>query len=183
MKEHNGMRPHDIVVLLKIMLMNDGWLHKDLASSLRISNSEISESLNRSVKGRLLAPDKKTVFKSALLNFVLHGLKHVFPVEPGQIVKGLPTAHSAPVLKNYFLFDDYYVWPSPEGSVKGQAISPLYPNQAWAAGHDPKLYEQLALIDALRVGKARERQKAEELLKEYLQPQTYAREYSQDQGR
>jgi hypothetical protein len=166
MKAHNGMRPHDLVVLLKIISLNKDWLNKDLAGSLHISNSEISESLNRSMIAKLISPDKRVVFKTALFNFIEHGLKYVFPAEPGPIVRGVPTAHSAAVLKEYFIADDNYVWPNPNGKVKGQAISPLYPNQVMAALKDEKLYAQLALVDAIRVGKVREQKKALELLKQ-----------------
>jgi hypothetical protein len=37
MKAHNGMRPHDIVVLLKIIALGElPWKNKDLAASLYI---------------------------------------------------------------------------------------------------------------------------------------------------
>lgn len=166
MKVHNGMRPHDLVVLLKIVSSDKDWMQKQLSGSLGISNSEISESLNRSMIARLISRDKRVVFKTALYNFIEHGLKFVFPAEPGVIVRGMPTAHSAPILKDYFVSDQHYVWPDPLGKVKGQAISPLYPNQLLAAKNDDKLYDMLALVDAIRVGKVREQKKALELLKQ-----------------
>ena len=165
MKAHNGMRPHDVVVLLKIICSDKNWLSKDLAAGLYISNSEISESLNRSMIAKLISPDKRVVFKTALYNFIEHGLKFVFPAEPGPILRGLPTAHSAPILKDFFVTDEQYVWPDAGGKVKGQAIVPLYPNQVLAVKDDEQLYDMLALIDAIRVGKVREQKKALELLK------------------
>jgi hypothetical protein len=81
-------------------------------------------------------------------------------------VRGIPTAHSANILKGYFVSDIHYVWPSAEGTVKGQAITPLYPNQVKAALYDEKLYDKLALVDAVRVGRVREQKKALELLKQ-----------------
>jgi hypothetical protein len=42
----------------------------------------------------------------------------------------------------------------------------LYPNQLLAAKNDDKLYDMLALVDAIRVGKVREQKKALELLKQ-----------------
>ncbi|WP_295654584.1 hypothetical protein [uncultured Mucilaginibacter sp.] len=165
MKAHSGMRPHDLVVLLKILSLEDGWLNKDLAQSLEISPSEISESLNRSMIAKLISPDKKKVFKNALFSFIAHGLSYVFPVEPGPIVRGIPTAHSAPILKNHFVSNDVYVWPSQKGTAKGQAITPLYPNQVSAVQNDEKLYDMLALVDTIRVGRVRESDKALELLK------------------
>ncbi|HEY8661788.1 MAG TPA: hypothetical protein VIL78_22315 [Hanamia sp.] len=44
MKAHNGMRPHDLVVLLKIISSDKNWLNKDLAGSLL---SVIQRSANR----------------------------------------------------------------------------------------------------------------------------------------
>jgi hypothetical protein len=168
MKVHNGMRPQDIVVLLKIISLADNWTNKDLSASLFISPSEISESLNRSMIARLISPDKRNVFKTALLKFIENGLSFVFPARPGPIMRGIPTAHSAPILKDYILYDDIYVWPSASGTAKGQAIMPLYPNQVQAVLQDEKLYDMLALIDSIRVGKVREIEKALELLKQYF---------------
>lgn len=146
--------------------MDRSWLSKDLAGSLRISPSEISESLNRSKIAGLLSPDKKKVMKSAFLSFIQFGLSYVFPAEPGALVRGIPTGHSAPVLKEYFLSAEPYVWHSPLGKMKGQSIPPLYANQIAAAQDDPHLYDMLALIDAVRVGRRREVEKGTELLKE-----------------
>ena len=49
MRKHNGMRPQDVAILLKIVSLGQKtWQLSSLANSLRISISEISESLNRS---------------------------------------------------------------------------------------------------------------------------------------
>jgi len=167
------MRPHDIVVLLKIISMDKGWLNKDVAWSLRISPSEVSESLNRSKFAGLLSPDKKKVMKSAFLSFIQFGLGYVFPAKPGDVVRGVPTGHSAPILKDHFLSTEPYVWPSPLGKVKGQSIPTLYTNQVAAAQDDSQLYDMLTLIDTVRVGRTREVEKAMELLKELFE-KTYA---------
>ncbi|EOR96427.1 hypothetical protein ADIARSV_0330 [Arcticibacter svalbardensis MN12-7] len=177
MKAHNGMRPHDIVVLLKIISIRGEWLNKDLSSALHISSSEISESLNRSRISGLISPDKKKVMKSAFIKFIQFGLRYVFPVEPGSMERGIPTGHSAPILKDYFLSAEKYVWPSRLGKEKGFVIQPLYPNQVLAAGDNGQLYDMLALIDAIRAGKTRECEKAIELL-EQIFDKPYAREYN-----
>ncbi len=55
MKKHNGMRPQDIVVLLKIIaLKHDDWYNFDLAQALKISPSEISEVLFMKIKEQKL---------------------------------------------------------------------------------------------------------------------------------
>lgn len=170
------MRPHDIVVLLKIISIEGEWLNKELSCALHISSSEISESLNRSMISGLLSPDKKKVMKSAFIQFIQYGLKYVFPVVPGPIERGILTGHSAPILKAYFLAAEKYVWPSRLGKEKGFAIQPLYPNQVLAAVDNSLLYDMLALTDAIRIGKTRECEKAIELLGQIFE-KPYAREY------
>jgi predicted transcriptional regulator len=62
MKVHKGMRPHDIPILLKIIALgNKPWMNKDLAASLLISASEISDSLSRSVYAGLIGADRRSV--------------------------------------------------------------------------------------------------------------------------
>ncbi len=164
------MRPHDIVILLKIAAKgSQNWLMKDLAIELGISASEVSESINRSVQAGLLAKDKKRVMKAALLEFLQYGLPYVFPQQPGALVRGIPTAHSAPPLNKFIESNELYVWPSAKGNARGQAIEPLYSSVVTAIEKDRLLYELLALVDALRVGRVREKQFAmEELTKRLL---------------
>jgi hypothetical protein len=47
-------------------------------------------------------------------------------------------------------------------------VQPLYKTAPLAARRDADLYEILALVDAIRVGRARERQRGLELLAERL---------------
>ena len=54
------------------------------------------------------------------------------------------------------------------GTVKGETIDPLYDKAPDAAIADSKLYEMLALIDSLRVGKVREQEIAKEELKKRI---------------
>jgi predicted transcriptional regulator len=158
MKKQSGMRPHDIVILLKIIAKGDKqWLMKDLAQELEISSSEVSESLNRSVYSGLLKSNKKEVLKMALLEFLQYGLKYIYPQQPGALVRGMPTAYSASPLNKTIVSEEAVVWPYVDGTVRGQAITPLYEKAPIAALRDPVFYELLALVDALRVGRVREK--------------------------
>jgi predicted transcriptional regulator len=169
MKKHSGMRPLDIVVLLKIAANgNKAWLMKELSATLKISASEISESLHRSSLAGLIAGNKKKIMVMALLEFLQYGLKYVYPQHPGALVRGVPTAYSAPPLSEKIVSNEAVVWPHPEGSVRGQAIEPLHPSVPVACLQDSELYALLALIDALRIGRAREKKLAMEELKKRL---------------
>jgi len=147
------------VVLLKVLARgNKPWRHLELAYELGMSQSEVSSALERSRRLGLLDDSKKKIQKPALKEFLKYALKFVFPTEPGPLVRGLPTAHSAPPLVSKIVAkeSDKYVWPYGEGNVRGQAIEPLYPSVPDAAKKDPKLHQLLALVDVLRVGRARE---------------------------
>lgn len=161
MKKHSGMRPQDVLILLKIAAKGDqSWYMKDLSIELGISASEVSESINRSVFAGLMAQDKTRLMNTALLEFLEHGLRYVYPQQPGALVRGMPTAHAAKPLSDFVQSEDAYVWPYGEGKVRGQAIEPLHPNVPEACLKDPDFYELVALCDALRVGRAREKQLA-----------------------
>ena len=102
------------------------------------------------------------------MDFLFFGLAYVFPTAPGAVVRGMPTAHSAPPLQQLIVSDEYYVWPDQAGEARGQAIAPLYAKVPYAARQDALLYELLALLDALRVGRAREVKLAREKLQNQL---------------
>lgn len=157
MRKHNGMRPQDIVILLKIIAYKGtDWHLKDLARDLYISPSEVSESLNRSREAGLVDYYKKRINRQSLMEFLQHGLPYVFPQRPGAVVNGIPTAHSHPFMKQHFRSDSNFVWPDTQGKVRGEAIDPFYPKQIYAARDDNDLYKLLALTDVMRVGRTRE---------------------------
>ncbi len=169
MKKHSGMRPHDIVVLLKIASKgNKPWMMKDLSVELGISASEISESLNRSAIAGLISKDKMRLMKLSILDFLEHGLRYVYPQQAGAKVRGIPTAHAAPPLNLEIDSSEPYVWPYGEGTVRGESIEPLHSKVPEACLKDPIFYEYMALCDALRVGKAREKNMAIQELKRRL---------------
>ena len=60
------------------------------------------------------------------------------------------------------------VWPYVEGTVRVLSFSPLYAGAPRAALHDADLYAVLTFCDAIRGGRARERNLATDLLKKAL---------------
>ncbi len=159
------MRPQDIVILLGIISYGKkDWLIKDLANSLYISQSEVSESLNRSHTAGLIDYNKRRVNRLALYEFLEFGLPYVFPVQPGPVVSGVPTAHSHPALKDKIISEQFYVWPEPGGSVRGFAVEPFYNKQVKAVKENDELYKLLAMVDVLRIGKRRETKFAKDIL-------------------
>jgi hypothetical protein len=141
MKTHNGMRPQDVVILLKICtLQGDSWRFQDIAGSLKISPSEVSESLQRSMLAGLVSESKRTVYTTSFLDFLVSGLKYVFPALPGAVVRGIPTAYFAPPINATITAGaENYVWPSAKGTLRGQAIEPLYKTVPDAISEDNAL--------------------------------------------
>lgn len=106
-----------------------------------------------------------------LAEFALHGAKYAFPGVRLPTAVGIPTSHSAPAFAGVFAPGSMdFVWPHPNGTVRGIGVDPLHPSVPFAAMQDAKLYEMLALFDALRVGKARERGMALERLQALIDP-------------
>ena len=161
-----NLKPQDVVIALK--LASGGVLenYAALGKALGMSASEVHAGVRRLAEARLIDPSTRQVRITPLRNFLVHGVPYAFPVRPKELTRGIPTAWGSPFLAEKFASDNQPVpvWPHPEGSVKGQAVEPLYPSVPAAAEQDSNLYELLALADALRIGRARERKLAEEQL-------------------
>lgn len=182
------MKSQDIYILLKLVCLQqeepyrssvpadlaDQYSVRGLSAALGVSKTEVNASIRRSIDVGMAIKDRKSGFpkanKKALLEFIIHGLKYVFPAKPAEIVRGVPTAFSAPALEDKLLsMGDYiYVWPYAEGREKGQSVQPLFKTVPKAALADDLLYEYLALVDAIRLGNPREANLAQELLEKRL---------------
>jgi len=158
-----ALKPQDIVILLKLVTIGDRqWSFSSLANELVMSPSEVHSGIGRATAARLFDPQRKVPILQALLEFLVHGVKYVFPPEKGHLTRGVPTGYAAPPLNTLIRQSDDPppVWPDPEGKVKGFEFSPLYRSVPRAVAHDHGLYELLALVDAIRDGRARERELA-----------------------
>jgi hypothetical protein len=166
---NKSLKPLDILILLKIVSLGDTPFRIiDLAHALAISPGEITMALERLRISGLIASDKRKPNPASILEFLVHGLKYVFPAELGTIERGIPTAHSGAKLSQKIMSDTVYVWASDKGKAKGIAVSPLYKSVPHAVLQDPKLHRLLALIDTIRIGRTREQNMAiKELEKEF----------------
>lgn len=164
------MRPLDVVILLKKITPSGLNMNgKQLAESLGISAAEVSIAMERNRVAQLVDANKNRVNILALRDFLVYGIRYCFPVQPGSMVRGIPTAASAyPVSHSIATGVDKFVWKLSNGSDRGQSIVPLYNNAPFAAQKDLDLYALLAIVDSLRIGKSRERQSAIEELDKYL---------------
>ncbi|TXN79268.1 hypothetical protein [Methylobacterium sp. WL8] len=185
------MKSQDVVVLLKLVSLQqeeetgaDGirshlgaeapYSVRGLESQLGTSKTEIGASFKRILSNGMAIKDRTTgrpkPNRRNLYDFIVHGLKFVFPASPGAMTRGLPTAFCAPMLKSALLSagNYIYVWPDPGGRDIGQSVSPLFKSVPEAARNDVRLYEDLALVDAIRLGNQREAGLAKERLSKRL---------------
>ena len=146
---------------------------------LSISGSEVHGCLGRLMAARLVssAGEGHRPLLGAVEEFLLHGVKYAFPAKRGEVTRGVPTSFAAPPLAARFgpSADLPPVWPFSEGKTRGVTLEPLYRTVPEAALRDGVLYELLALVDAVREGRTRERRAAEEELIARIRRQVDAR--------
>ncbi len=163
------LRPQDIVVVLQIALLHEAWTYQSLADRLGMSTSEAHYAVRRLIESGLLYKliGKFSVQRQKLMDYLQYGAPISFYTTPAELTRGIVTAHSAPPLQNLIIAhqEGNYVWPSEDGTVRGQAIKPLHRSAVKYVHSNPELYEALALFDAIRVGKVREKKLAIETLK------------------
>jgi hypothetical protein len=185
------MKSQDIVVLLKLVSLEHDeqqWLQhpkreahgedpfsvRGLEASLGISKTEVNASIKRSVSSGLAVKTRDSgrpkPNRRNLCNFIVYGLKFVFPASPGAMMRGVPTAFAAPSLKKSLISagEYIYVWPFAKGKNMGQSVEPLFKSVPEAVLKDDRLYEYLALVDAIRLGNQREAGLAAEYISERL---------------
>lgn len=172
-----SLHPQDVVVLLKLVANRKASkkpTYAELSQDLFMSTSQVFRSVKRAEVAQLviapaISPESRDEpprmwlwpnNSGNLKEFLIHGVKYAFPVERGGPTRGVPTAAAALPLSHYFPQDFPLppVWPYAEGSVRGIEFSPMYENVPQAALRDARLYELLALVDAIREGRARERE-------------------------
>jgi hypothetical protein len=173
------MKSQDVVILLKLVSLEheerkggghprldvhreDPFSVRGLEASLGISKTEVNASINRSISSGLAVKDRNSgrpkPNRRNLCDFIVHGLKFVFPARPGAMTRGVPTAFAAPSLKSLLISagEYIYVWPFAKGKAQGQSLEPLFKSVPEAVQKDERLYEYLALVDAIRIGNQRE---------------------------
>lgn len=180
------MKPQDIVILAKLLSFNKkkkSWTQASLAQELCLSSSQVNYALKRLREAKLVVSVSKNNDSEKKLvpiirsceEFLIHGVKFAFPPEFGSQGPGIPTAYAAPPLNEIIVSGDDLppVWPAiGNGCVRGIELKPLYHCVAKSLMKYPDqfFYELLALLDALRSGRARERnigmEKISKMLKE-----------------
>ena len=167
-----ALKSQDILVLLKLVTQRDeSWTYNNLAAALDLSPSQVHAAVRRAIESGLASEqgDRVRVNIRNLEEFLLHALRYVSVPERGPKSRGMATLTSAPPFAAMFVDDkEPIVWPDPSGDARGESLEPIHKSAPAAARRDPDLYELLVISDALRAGRARERQAAAQELKKRL---------------
>lgn len=167
------LKQQDIYVALKLVsLKGEPCSMQKLGEALGMSSSRVHDSIHRLIKAQLIRKnDGYRPIRANLKEFIVHGLKFAFVPEIGAPTRGMPTASFAPPLNSEFAPSNELpqVWPDAiSGEVRGISFSPLHKSAPEAARKDSDLYELLAVVDAIRGGRARERNMAVKWLEQRL---------------
>lgn len=168
------LKPQDVLVTLKLLVLGEKpWQYASLAESIGMGQGEVHSAAKRARKAGLLITDgdRLAPMRRNVLEFVGHGIRYVFVPDRGATVRGMPTAWAAPPLVQMMASDESSVpvWPFDDGEIRGESFSPLYRSVPIAAINDERLYELLALVDAMRGGRSRERRMAFDLFAERVE--------------
>jgi hypothetical protein len=170
-----SLKSQDILIVMKLVVLGDRrWSYSSLSGDLSMSLSVVHAGVGRAIQSGLIDPFSKMPRNRAVEELLIHGVKYFFPPKRSGLTRGIPTGHAAPPLNSQFIGwdEETPVWPYSEGTVRGYGFSPIHKSAPRAATRDPDLYEILALLDAIRGGRAREALMAKEQLKERLRSQT-----------
>lgn len=168
----SSMKPQDVMVACKLLTIGEerwsfGRLSKSLGLSMGAAHNAVAHLL---AAGLVVEKEGKAIpSRKKLLDFLLFGVPSVFYPVKGGLLRGMPTAASAPPLLALCQPREVpVVWPVANGRVTGETLVPIYETVPRAAAADPHLYEYLVLLDGLRVGKAKERKIAAEVLEQKI---------------
>lgn len=164
------IKGQDVVVLAALLESGAAELpYAELGKVARLSVSETYAAVKRLQEAALLNANRVPVRRN-VGEFLVHGLRYAFPLRSmRKLSRGLPTSYAAPVAASAFAVTGRLpIWECPGGKTYGLVFEPIYPTVPQAADGNQGLYDRLALIDMLRGGRVRERQFAEQKLKEIL---------------
>lgn len=160
------LRPADIATLLYLR-RHPADTYSAMAERLGISKSTAHESVARLIKSRLAHASREAmaiVADGPAFDFLAFGVPFAFVPDTVPQARGIVTGlHALPSDATSAALA--LVWPSRLGDARGIGVAPLVPAAPDLPHRDPPLYRMLALVDALRLGDAREREIARELLR------------------
>lgn len=158
------LKPQDILVAIAGATLPGGDSHAAFGARLGLSASQAHSAWRRLQLSRLASVDRE-INRANLHEFMIHGMRFLYPMQTIGLVMGRPTGAAHPALLHDFPEPEVrWVWPDGKGKSRGMGIAPFTKFVIVAAANDD-LYLALALVELLRGGSARERTMAAERLR------------------
>lgn len=162
------LKPQDLVVLVRLLLAEnraEPTTYPGLSLWTGLSASECHAAVKRLHRSGLIAATLQgsstfdwQVIRPAFDEFSTHALRYLWPVEPAGEQRGVPTGTAVETLNEDAASvheAERWVWPSAQGTQRGQAVAPLYPTVPDKVSSDPRFHQSLAAIDLARSPMAR----------------------------
>lgn len=162
----NGL---DTMILVRLAADRTPWTFRSLGKELNLDPAALHRSVARLKEAGLLNEDRD-VNRAAVEEYLIHAVRYISPAKRGSLERGMPTAWAIEPLRGLVADagEPPPVWPDPHGDVRGQAVQPIADEIISLSKARPDLQEWFALIDGIRIGRARERQLATRELKKLL---------------
>lgn len=169
-RQNRIIKPQDVVILGKILSEKVWPSQKEIGDSLKISQAEISHALKTLDQIGLINLSTKKINQLAVIEFITHALKFIYPIEKKGTGRGILIGPSSLTFKGKVQPDEYnYIWPDPNGESKGIIVTPLIPELSSCVKENEKLFTYLNVIEIFRgLGGVRYRQEAQKILKDIL---------------
>ena len=170
-----ALKPQDVFVACQIALLGEEpFTHANLAERLHLSTSTVFDALGRLRQAKLTvsaAYQPAKVVGSRLFEFLVHAVPTIYFPKKIEVVRGIPTSVFSPLFRDRFTNDlnVVLVWPYSKGKEQGEGLLPIYPTVPIACSQNQELYQLMATIDVLRVGKVREREAAVSYLEDLFE--------------
>ncbi len=171
------LKPQDTLLAIKYWAIRRAGQAagvRAVAEAIGVSPGEVSKGARRLIAARLLVEREGGMYAEtgALVEWLAYGVRYAYPPHQAGYGRGMPTAWNCPLLKSPMVPPSPpLVWKQAGGTEEGILLQPLHDAAAFAASQDPLMYQTLALVDAVRVGKPRELAIARDMLKDWLKGQ------------
>jgi hypothetical protein len=169
------LKPQDVIVAIKLAVNPDtSFTYARAAFELGLQPSRIHASVGLIQLSRLGAGpaiQQLTINRLRLADTLIYGVPTIFPAKVGAMSRGMRTAEINEIVPGHFSPTDEmaYVWPDPNGKVRGVSVTPLHPCVLVAASNDSKVKGLLIAIDVCRTAAARERKIARDYIRTALE--------------
>lgn len=174
--KRENLKPQDCLVLASRIFCPD-LDQQSTAAKVMISQSSASYSLNRLKEAHLLSRTGEANLANSI-EFMICALKYLYPGKLTGLSVGIPTAHTLPD----FDFVNWkgqlpVIWPFVNLNkdiehrvelVKGEVLQPIHKNVPYVAFVYWEFHKLFALIDMIRIGRAREKNIAKDEIQKFI---------------